>query len=128
MTRNHTANTRILLLCSNAATSPVTNWPIGFWWAELTHAYEVFEDAGYEIVIASPDGGDLIGDSYSDPDDASGYSATDDISKAFKADPEKAALLNNTPALADLDLSKFDGLIVVGGQGPMVTMIDDERV
>ena len=33
---------RILMIASNPATSPVTGWPIGFWWAELTHAYEAF--------------------------------------------------------------------------------------
>ncbi|MDQ3245801.1 MAG: type 1 glutamine amidotransferase domain-containing protein, partial [Pseudomonadota bacterium] len=118
----------ILMLCSNTATSPVTGWPIGFWWAELTHAYEVFSDAGYDIIIASPDGGDLIGDGYSDPEDASGYSASDAISMAFKSDPDKEALLNGTPALGDLDLTRFEAMFVVGGQGPMVTMIDDDRV
>jgi putative intracellular protease/amidase len=119
---------KVLMLCSNTATSPVTGWPIGFWWAELTHAYKVFEDVGYEITIASPDGGDLMGDGYSDPEDASGYSADDHVSLAFKQDPAKAKLLEGTPALADLDLASFDALFVVGGQGPMVTMIDDARV
>ncbi len=119
---------RVLMLCSNTATSSVTGWPIGFWWAELTHAYEVFEQAGYAITIASPDGGDLMGDGYSDPEDASGYSADDRISLAFKHDPAKAALLEGTPALGDLELGSFDALFVVGGQGPMVTMIEDDRV
>lgn len=128
MTIGNTSHSRVLMLCSNAATSPVTGWPIGFWWAELTHAYEVFEDAGYEITIASPDGGDLLGDGYSDPEDASGYSADDAISLAFKRDPQKTALLKDTPALRDLDPSSFAAIFVVGGQGPMVTMIDDERV
>ena len=118
---------RVLMLCSNTATSPVTDWAIGFWWAELTHAHKVFEE-GYDITIASPDGGDLMGDGYSDPEDASGYSADDKISLAFKTDPAKAKLLDGTPALADLDLGGFDALFVVGGQGPMVTMIDDALV
>ncbi|MEM1362373.1 MAG: type 1 glutamine amidotransferase domain-containing protein [Pseudomonadota bacterium] len=117
----------ILMLASNPTTSPVTGWPIGFWWAELSHAFEVFKDAGHDITIASPDGGDLQADGYSDPDDESGYSADDQISRAFKSDPEKMTLLVDTPALADLDLATFDAIFVVGGQGPMVTMIDDER-
>ena len=119
---------KILMLCSNTATSPVTGWPIGFWWAELTHAYKVFEEAGYDITIASPDGGDLMGDGYSDPEDASGYSADDMISLAFKQDPDKVSLLKATPALSNLDLDAADALFVVGGQGPMVTMIEDARV
>jgi putative intracellular protease/amidase len=119
---------KILMLASNPATSPVTGWPIGFWWAELTHAHEVFVGAGHEVTIASPKGGKLEGDGYSDPDDASGYSADDTISRAFKADPAKMKLLDETPALTDLDPGDFDALFVVGGQGPMITMIDDEQV
>lgn len=116
---------RILMIASNPAISPVTGWSIGFWWAELSHAYKVFLDAGCEVTIASPRGGDLAADSYSDPEDASGYSADDTISLAFKRDPENAALLLGTPALADLDADDFDAIFVVGGQGPMVTMVDD---
>lgn len=117
----------ILMLVSNPATSPVTGWPIGFWWAELSHAYDVFRNAGHKATIASPDGGEILADGYSDPDDESGYSADDTVSRAFKQDPEKMALLHDTPALADLDQGTFDAIFVVGGQGPMVTMIDDAR-
>ena len=96
-----------------------------FWWAELSHAYEVFKDAGHDVTIASPNGGEILADAYSDPDDDSGYSVEDTISLAFKQDRSKMALLKNTPALADLNTADFDAVFVVGGQGPMVTMIDD---
>jgi putative intracellular protease/amidase len=118
----------VLLLCSNPAMSPVTGWPIGFWWAELTHAFEVFEEAGFAITIASPRGGAIAGDGYSDPDDPSGYSAHDSVSRAFKQDAARMALLEDTPSLADINADSFDAIFVVGGQGPMVTMIDDQRV
>jgi len=117
----------ILMLASNPATSPVTGWPIGFWWAELSHAYEVFKEAGHDVTIASPDGGEIKADGYSDPEDESGYSVEDTISLAFKQDPEKMELLKDTPALADLDVAGFDAIFVVGGQGPMVTMVDDAK-
>jgi len=117
--------THILMIASNPATSPVTGWPIGFWWAELTHAYKEFEVAGYAITIASPDGGDLAADGYSDPEDESGYSAKDTISLAFKQTPAKMALLTGTSKLSDLNADDYDAVFVVGGQGPMVTMIDD---
>lgn len=119
---------KVLMLVSNPATSPVTGWPIGFWWAELSHAYEVFAEAGHPITIASPDGGKLMADGYSDPEDASGYSAQDTISLAFKNNADKMALVENTPSMADLDPDDFDALFVVGGQGPMITMIDNEKV
>jgi len=84
---------KVLMLASNPATSEQTGWPIGFWWAELTHPYWEFTEAGYEVTIASPDGGALAGDSFSDPSDESGYSAHDLISRGFIASPVHAALV-----------------------------------
>ncbi len=116
---------RVLFIAANPAVSPVTGWPIGFWWAELTHPWWVFAEAGYEVQIASPKGGDLAGDGYSDPTDASGYSADDLISLGFMTSARHAALVKGTPALADLDPTAFDAIFVLGGQSPMVTMIGD---
>lgn len=68
---------KILLVAANPSTSTVTGWPVGFWWAELTHPWWAFTEAGYEVEIRSLDGGALAADSFSDPEDASGYSAHD---------------------------------------------------
>jgi putative intracellular protease/amidase len=112
---------RVLLLAANAATSPVTHWPVGFWWAELTHPYWEFTEAGYQVDIRSPDGGALQADSYSDPEDASGYSAHDLISLGFKKSPPHAALLADTPSIADVNVADYDAIFVTGGQSPMIT-------
>jgi putative intracellular protease/amidase len=113
--------TRILLVAANAATSPTTGWPVGFWWAELTHPYWAFTEAGYEVEIRSPDGGALQADAYSDPEDASGYSAHDLLSLGFKRSPAHAALLTNTRSIVDVDVAAYDALFVAGGQSPMIT-------
>ena len=119
---------RVLIVASNPAVSPQTGWPIGFWWAELTHPYWEFTEHGYEVAIASPDGGALTADGFSDPEDASGYSAHDLISLGFKRSPQHAALLENTTALADVDVDAFDAVFLVGGQGPMVTFRGNDAV
>jgi putative intracellular protease/amidase len=119
---------RVLFVAANPGVSPTTGWPIGFWWAELTHPYWAFIQAGYDVTIASPKGGSLITDGYSDPEHESGYSATDILSLGFKKSPTHAALLENTPAIGDLNLADFDAIFVTGGQSPMVTMIDDTEV
>lgn len=119
---------RILIIAANPGFSPTTGWPIGFWWAELTHPFHAFKEAGYAIDIASPKGGDLIADAYSDPEDASGYSAHDFLSLGFKKSPAHAALLNGTRAIKDVSLNTYDAIFVVGGQSPMVTMIDDTEL
>ena len=84
---------KILFLAANAATSPTTGWPVGFWWAELTHPYWEFTEKGYEITIASPNGGTLVPDGFSDPEDESAYSAHDLVSLGFKHSPSHAALI-----------------------------------
>ena len=50
---------KILMVVANPSTSTQTGWPIGFWWAELTHPYFAFTEAGYTVEIRSPDGGAL---------------------------------------------------------------------
>lgn len=112
---------RILLLAANSATSPTTGWPIGFWWSELTHPYWSFAEAGYELEIRSPDGGALQADGFSDPEDASGYSADDILSLGFKKSPKHAALLADTKSIADVNPAHYDAIFVTGGQSPMVT-------
>lgn len=119
---------RILMIASNPATSPVTGWPIGFWWAELTHALDVFEKAGHSVTIASPEGGDLQGDALSDPEDESGYSVDDTTSLRFKNDSAQMERLKDTPSIRDVNPDDYDAIFVVGGQGPMVTMANDEAV
>src|SRR5512136_1272848 len=93
---NVNSKKRVLIVVANPSTSPATGWPVGFWWAELTHPYWAFTEAGYEVEIRSPQGGALVADGYSDPEDPSGYSAHDILSLGFKKSPKHSALLANT--------------------------------
>lgn len=119
---------RVLLLASNPAVSGQTGWPIGFWWSELVHPYWEFIEHGYQVDIVSPDGGALRADGWSDPRDESGYSAEDILSLGFLTSPDHAALVEKTPALAEVRFADYDALLVIGGQVPMYTFIDDDRV
>ena len=119
---------RILIVASNPAVSAQTGWPIGFWWAELTHPYWEFTEHGYQADIASPDGGVLQADSWSDPRDGSGYSAEDLISLGFINSPSHAALVDKSIPLADANPESYDAVFLVGGQGPMYTFRNDARV
>lgn len=51
---NTDAKKKILLVAANPSMSTVTQWPVGFWWAELTHPYWAFTEAGYDVEIRSP--------------------------------------------------------------------------
>ena len=119
---------RIAIVASNAAVSRQTGWPIGFWWAELSHPFLEFTERGYEVDVASPEGGALQADAWSDPRDESGYSAEDLISLGFINSPAHMRVVEDSKPLADVRVDDYDGVLFVGGQGPMYTFVDDERV
>lgn len=112
---------KILMVASSPAVSQQTGWPIGFWAAELTHPMRVFEEAGYTIELVSTEGGTLQMDSYSNPTDASGYSAHDIITLGFMQKPAFNALLENTKKLSEVDPTAYAAIFLVGGQAPMYT-------
>ena len=112
---------RVAIVIANPTASTTTGWPVGFWWSELTHPYLAFEEAGYEVEIFSPDGGRCEADAMSDPNDASGYSRTDLISRGFIHTPELMALVQDTRKVATIDVARFDAIVVAGGQSPMFT-------
>ncbi len=119
---------RVLIVASNPTVSKQTGWPIGYWWAELTHPYWEFTEHGYEVDIVSPNGGQLKADSWSDPRDESGYSAHDLLSLGFINSPKHAKLVEDTKSLSDARIDDYDAILLVGGQGPMYTFYNDERV
>ncbi|GAB4192078.1 MAG: type 1 glutamine amidotransferase domain-containing protein [Roseiflexaceae bacterium] len=112
---------RVAIVISNAAVSTTTGQEVGFWWAELTHPYFHFSEAGYEVEIFSPAGGRCQADAASDPEDPSQWQAEDVISRGYKHDPAFVKLLEDTRPVDAIELERFDALVVAGGQGPMFT-------
>lgn len=112
---------KILMVASSPSTSQQTGWPIGFWAAELTHPLRVFQEAGYEVELASTAGGKLMMDNYSNPTDPSGYSAHDVISLGYLQQQWFNDLLENTKKLTEVNPADYDAIFLVGGQGPMYT-------
>jgi putative intracellular protease/amidase len=117
--RVHRDARRVAIVIANPAVSTTTGWPVGFWWSELTHPWYVFTEKGYQVDVYSPQGGRCEADAMSDPDDASGYSATDLISRGFIHTPALRALVDATRPLSALDPADYDALVVAGGQAPM---------
>lgn len=101
---------------------------LGFWASEFVHPWYEFRGAGYEVTLASPDGGPVCVDTMSDPRDESGYSADDVLSRGFLDDPDLPAMFEDTARLEDLDPGEFDAIVVCGGQGPMYQFRDHEAL
>jgi putative intracellular protease/amidase len=121
-------NKHVLTIVANPSISTTLGGAVGFWAAELIHPYAEFTKAGCQVTIASPNGGKVEFDSFSDPRDASGYSKDDTLSMDHINQPEFMKLLENTPAIASLDMSTFDAIVVCGGQSPMFTFRQNQTL
>jgi putative intracellular protease/amidase len=119
---------KVLMVIANPSTSTTLGIRVGFWGAELTHAWHVFKEAGYDVTVASPDGGRCEMDAWSDPRDESKYSFGDLITMGFINTPEYMQLVETTPALKQLNYADYDALVVVGGQSPMFTFRDHKEL
>ena len=92
----------------------------GFWLEEFAAPYYVFKDAGAQITLASPKGGQPPLDPSSDTDDAQ----TEDT-KRFKADEAAQKDLANTAVLSTISADGFDAIFYPGGHGPLWDLAED---
>lgn len=119
---------RVLIITANPAVSQQTGWPIGAWAAEFAHPYWEFVEHGYQVNFASPNGGKVEIDGFSDPRHESGYSVHDILSLGFLSSPKHAALLENTKRILDVNPTDYDAIFIAGGQSPMYTFIDNAEL
>ncbi len=119
---------KILIIASNGAISTQTGWPIGAWYSEVTHPYWEFTQAGYEVEFASPEGGQISFDPYSDPEHESKLSASDLISLGFKKSADKTELVKNSKKVSAINASDYKAIFISGGLGPMQTMYKNSTI
>ncbi len=94
----------------------------GFWLEEFAAPYYVFADAGANVTLASPKGGQPPLDPKSDAPDAQ-----TDATRRFKSDPAAQAALAGTPRLDDVSPDEFDAVFYPGGHGPLWDLAEDEQ-
>ena len=112
---------KIVMVAANPAVSTTLGFPVGFWASELFHPHYEFMEAGYEIDFASPNGGRVEVDNWSDPRDASKYSADDVLSLGYLSWAEFMQKLENTAPVSEVKMEDYDAIFVCGGQSPMFT-------
>lgn len=93
----------------------------GFWLEEFAAPYYVLKDAGIEITLASPQGGQPPIDPKSD-DLASQTAAT----QRFKQDRAAQTALANTFKLSEVSDATFDAVFYPGGHGPLWDLAEDK--
>jgi len=90
--------------------------PTGLWLEEFAVPYEVFTDAGYDVIVASPQGGSAPIDPRSLPENPT------------ESEQRAIDLLKNTLPLSELPPEKIDAVFFAGGHGTMFDFPKDVEV
>ena len=113
---------KILMVLTSHDELGTTGKKTGFWLEELAAPYYAFLDAGAEITLASPKGGQPPLDPKSDEPD----SQTDET-RRFHADSAAQAVLASTVKLDTVDQVAFDAVFYPGGHGPLWDLANDKH-
>ena len=105
---------KILMVLTSHDQLGSTGRQTGFWLEEFAAPYFVFRDAGVQLTLASPKGGQPPVDPKSDLP----ANQTDSMAR-FKEDAAAQKALSQTAKLADMKSADFDTIFYVGGHGPM---------
>ncbi len=111
---------KILMVLTSHDQLGNTGRKTGFWLEEFAAPYFVFKDAGVELTLASPKGGQPPIDPKSD----SPENQTPAMER-FKQDQSAQKALSKTVKLADMRAEDFDTIFYSGGHGPMWDLVDN---
>jgi putative intracellular protease/amidase len=113
---------KILMVLTSHDQLGNTGRKTGFWLEELAAPYYTFHDAGAEIVLASPKGGQPPLDPKSNEP---GFQT--DLTHRFEADEKAKAQLAATVRLDSVTQADFDTVFYPGGHGPMWDLAEDKN-
>lgn len=105
---------KILMVLTSHDKLGDTGKKTGFWLEEFAAPYYTFIDAGAQVVVASPLGGQPPLDPVSDE-----ASAQTDATRRFKSDDDAQAVLKSTLILKTVTADDFDAVFYPGGHGPL---------
>jgi len=111
---------KILMVLTSHDRLGDTGEKTGFWLEEFAAPYYVFTDAGAQVTVASPKGGQPPIDPKSD--DPSNQTPSQD---RFKADKDAQAVLAKTHRLDAMSADDFDAIFYPGGHGPLWDLAED---
>lgn len=94
----------------------------GFWLEELAAPYYAFKDAGAEVTLASPAGGNPPLDPKSNEPDFQ-----TEMTHRFEADADAVAQLAATVRLDTISQADYDTVFYPGGHGPLWDLAEDKH-
>ena len=110
----------VLIVLTSHDTLGNTGRKTGFWLEELAAPYYVLKEAGAEVTLASPKGGQPPLDPKSNEP-----SFQTDETRRFEADAEATAALANTVPLSSVKVEDYDAVFYPGGHGPLWDLAED---
>ncbi len=113
---------KILMVLTSHDELGSTGRKTGFWLEELAAPYYVFKDAGADIVLASPKGGQPP----LDPKSSEPASQTEST-RRFEADASATSQLAATLRLESVSQAEFDAVFYPGGHGPLWDLAEDRN-
>jgi putative intracellular protease/amidase len=113
---------KILMVLTSHDQLGDTGHKTGFWLEEFAAPYYVFKDAGAEVTLASPAGGQPPLDPKSNEPDFQS-----DATRRFMEDQDARRALANTSRLADLSADGFDAIFYPGGHGPLWDLAENQH-
>jgi putative intracellular protease/amidase len=112
---------KILIVLTSHDQLGSTGRKTGFWLEELAAPYYVFKDAGAELVLTSPLGGQPPLDPKSNEPDFQ-----TEATHRFEADAAANAALANTIRLDTINQADYDAVFYPGGHGPLWDLAEDK--
>jgi len=112
---------KVLIVLTSHDTLGDTGRKTGFWLEEFAAPYYTFRDAGVDVVVASPKGGQPPLDPKSTEADFQ-----TDMTRRFQADPDAQAALVDTLRLGSVVADDFDAVFYPGGHGPLWDLAEDK--
>ena len=113
---------KILMVLTSHADLGDTGEKTGFWVEEFAAPYYAFKEAGLQITLASPSGGQAPIDPKSELDDFQTPATV-----KYYADAETQALIANTNVLAEMNAEDFDAVFYPGGHGPLWDLASNDN-
>ena len=119
---------KVLIVVTSHGILGNTSLPTGLWLPEMTHPYYTLKNAGLDIVVSSPKGGNTPIDPYSIPSNPSGTNRDDPITQKFLSTRSDVEKINNTVPLSDIDPKGFYAVVFPGGNGATYDFPSDRNV
>ncbi|MBS0969579.1 type 1 glutamine amidotransferase domain-containing protein [Chimaeribacter arupi] len=113
---------KILMVMTSHDQLGDTGKKTGFWLEEFAAPYYEFIDAGAEVTVASPKGGQPPLDPKSDEPDAQTAHT-----ERFRKDDSAQQVLANTLTLDAVNANEYDAVFYPGGHGPLWDLVDDRK-